>query len=250
MIELCRNMKKNKELYEKYHSRIAIQKKFPTENNFTHYYSFLSIKKYSSNAKNALELGCGAGTNLFFLAKRGIKITGVDISENAIISCIQSAKYLGIDKAKFVNSDISNFRSKLKYDLVICFEVLEHLPDDVRCINTIYEILNDKGTALISVPSKNSALFRTGFLANTEKIIGHLRRYNKNDIVSKIKKTKFKIIEVKLIEGPIRDIFFHIKPFGIFIKFFKGPLSVIVNSIDYLSTRLFGESRIIIVLQK
>lgn len=240
----------NKKLYEKYHSETSIQKKYPKENNFTHYYSFMIIREYLKNVRNALELGCGAGTNLFFLAKHNINITGVDISEKAIFNCNESAKYMRIRKAKFINEDILKFRSKIKYDLIVCFEVLEHLQNDIACINLIYGLLNNNGTALISVPSKNSVIYRLGLLKKNERVIGHLRRYDKDEIVETVYKTKFKISEIKLVEGPIRDIFFHIRPFGIFIRYFRGPISNIVNSVDQLFAKLFGESRIIVVLQK
>lgn len=243
-------MDTNNKLYERYHSKTSIQKKYPKENNFTHYYSFKALKKYLENARNGLELGCGAGTNLLFLAKYNINITGVDISEKAILNCVESSKYLGIRKAKFINDDVLKFKSKVKYDLIVCFEVLEHLRNDTACIKLIHGLLNNNGIALISVPSKNSLFYKQGLLTNNEKIIGHLRRYNKGDIIKIISKTKFKILEIELVEGPIRDLLFHIKPFDVLIKFLRGPLSDFVNTIDLFFARLLGESRIIIVLHK
>lgn len=43
-----------------------------------------------------LDLGCGAGTNSLFLARRGFKVTGIDVAEGAIAAAKDRAKKAGL----------------------------------------------------------------------------------------------------------------------------------------------------------
>lgn len=237
-------------LYEKYHKFSGVQKKFLPENNFTHYYSFKAIKKYLKG-KNALEIGCGAGSNSFYIAKNGIRTTGLDISEKVIRICKESSKILNIKHlTNFVNADFLQYKTRKKFDLIICYEVIEHIKDDKKSLQKIRSLLKEKGICILSVPSSNSLLFRLGYTKEFDKTAGHLRRYNKQSIINLCKKANLNIIEVIKVEGPVRDAIFLLKPLNQTIKFIKFYLSDIINFIDSIFAKIFGESRIIVVLQK
>lgn len=53
----------------------------------------------------ALELGCGTGTNVVFLAQQGFDVTGVDLSEVAVQRAQQKARAAGV-KAGFVSASV------------------------------------------------------------------------------------------------------------------------------------------------
>jgi len=69
------------------------------------------------NVKTILEVGCAKGLLLVSLKKNGFYVDGIDISDDFVKN-----SYLKIKKA-----DICDYKSKKKYDLVICFEILEHI---------------------------------------------------------------------------------------------------------------------------
>ena len=46
-----------------------------------------------------------------------------------------------IKNVKFITTSIENYKTNKKYDFVTCFEVLEHLEDDVLILNKINIIL-------------------------------------------------------------------------------------------------------------
>lgn len=44
-----------------------------------------------------LEMGCGAGPNLVWLARRGIRVSGVDISPTALSLCLENLRQAGVE---------------------------------------------------------------------------------------------------------------------------------------------------------
>jgi len=68
-----------------------------------------------------------------------------------------------------------------KYDLIICFEVLEHLHEDLKLLKLINSWLKDDGILLISVPH-NEKLWNI-----RDELADHLRRYSKDEIKAKLK---------------------------------------------------------------
>jgi cyclopropane fatty-acyl-phospholipid synthase-like methyltransferase len=78
---------------------------------------------------NILEIGCGIGTVSSLLLKlipQG-KLVGCDISPKSI----QFARdFNNSANAEFIVTDMSDFNHKLKFDLVVFPDVLEHIPVD------------------------------------------------------------------------------------------------------------------------
>ena len=79
-------------------------------------------------AGRALDLGCGTGTNVIYLARHGWEATGVDFSANAIQQARAHAN--GIAGATFVEGDVTKLRDldiHGPFDLVLdngCFHAL------------------------------------------------------------------------------------------------------------------------------
>ena len=66
----------------------------------------------------ALDLGCGSGMNCLRLARCGWSTTGVDWAEHAIMLATQAATAQDLD-ATFIVADITEWRPRRKFDLVI-----------------------------------------------------------------------------------------------------------------------------------
>jgi len=95
--------------------------------NVYHWLDSLFWKEYFK-PKNVLLLGCGFGMRVFSLTKLGIKAKGVELSKWAIAH----TPFEGI-RDKLINQDISLLDvEKDTYDLIIGYDVLEHLEDEQR----------------------------------------------------------------------------------------------------------------------
>jgi SAM-dependent methyltransferase len=104
--------------------------------------------------KKILDLGCGTGRHLIYLAKRGFEVYGLDIAEDGI----KIAKnWLKEEKLK-ANLKIGDIYRKLPYpndffDAIICIKTLNHGKIEWirRCIKEMHRILKPKGLLFVTV---------------------------------------------------------------------------------------------------
>jgi trans-aconitate methyltransferase len=66
----------------------------------------------------ALDLGCGEGADVVWLAQRGWQATGIDISETAIARARAAATGLDLPHARFEAADLAMWRPAEPYELV------------------------------------------------------------------------------------------------------------------------------------
>lgn len=236
--------------YEIFHNTTSIQIKVIKNNNFTYRILLEIINYYLKSPKNILDIGCGAGALGLYLANNGNTVLGIDISQKAVESANESAKYLGFKKAKFQKMNFPNKVPNKKFDMILFTEVIEHLENDDLALKKIYNLLKPEGIVIISTPSKNAPLHKLGLAKEFDKKVGHLRRYTLEELIKKANKYEFKILETKKVEGIIRNFLFLNPIAGKFIRFIKFFLSDWVTFIDNISLKLFGESNIILILQK
>lgn len=99
-----------------------------------------------------LDVGCGEGYSLAFFQDLGWDIKGLDYSSAGVSSknpaCID-ALTTG-DVFNLLNSEVKN---KVKYDVVWCQNVLEHVIDPVALLHSICELVEVGGCAVITVPN-------------------------------------------------------------------------------------------------
>jgi SAM-dependent methyltransferase len=82
---------------------------------------------------HALDVGCGTGTNVIYLAKHGWQATGIDFSAAAIRKARTDAH--GIDGATFIEGDVtrlSHLGITSPIDLVIDMGTYHSLPDNAK----------------------------------------------------------------------------------------------------------------------
>jgi len=112
------------------------------------------LKPKNINNLKILDLGCGGGLICEPLAKLGGYITGIDfVKQNIEAAKIHAAK--NNLKIEYVKKDINKINSKSKYDVIIVFEVLEHLENWPNFIKKIKLNLKNNGTLLISTINRN-----------------------------------------------------------------------------------------------
>ncbi|WP_252250247.1 class I SAM-dependent methyltransferase [Clostridium sp. ZBS13] len=103
-----------------------------------------NIKKKSVNI---LEVGCGAGNNLWFAAREGFNVTGIDISKSAIDYVKERFKQENLD-GKFIVSNSAKLPfEENTFDLVIDRAALTYL-DFNGCktaVNEINRVLKSEG---------------------------------------------------------------------------------------------------------
>lgn len=243
--------KSNKGKYEEFHRNTLIQTHIISKNNFTYRIILNIISKYLDPPKKILDIGCGAGTISLYLASKGNKVYGIDISGNAIKSCRESAKKLGIEN--YVHFEVMKFPNKIpnkKFDFILLIEVIEHLKKDGLALDKVYTLLKKGGVAIVSTPSKNAPMYKLGLANKFDQRVGHLRRYTLDELVDKCKSVGLQVLEVKKTEGIVRNFLFLNSVAGKFIRFIKFFIADLVTFIDDISLKIFGESDIFVVVKK
>ena len=111
--------------------------------------------------KKILDYGCGDGNMAVSLAKKGIEIIGIDLSDIRIQNCRELAKKEGIsDKVSFLVMDaekttfIDNF-----FDGIICTGVLHHL-DTKKAFGELARILKSEGSIICNEPLAYNPFFQ------------------------------------------------------------------------------------------
>jgi len=113
----------------------------------------LIYKKFVPNSK-ILDLGCGSGEDILFLAQQGFTVLGIDKSEEAIKEITEKIKELNLANIKLEKSDIRDYIIEPeKFDVIICKNVLNFIDKDqaLKIINDIKNKIKKGGYILIQV---------------------------------------------------------------------------------------------------
>ncbi len=104
---------------------------------------------FNENIK-ILEIGCGAGRLTNYLTQKRFNTIGIDISSALITEgCIHYP-----DAIIFIASGGDMPIKDLTFDIVLSFDVLEHIPDVDTHINEVRRILKPGGFYLLQTPNK------------------------------------------------------------------------------------------------
>lgn len=246
---MARIKNKDEDFYNNFHHGAKIQAKVIPENNFTYRNTIKILKPLIENGNlTILDYGCGVGTVDFFLASKGHKVLGLEVSREAVQICRRSAEAIGVSSnAKF--GDISKFKT-VRPDLIICSEVIEHVNNDLKLLKDLADRLKKGGHILISTPTVNAPLYKLRLVENFDRRVGHLRRYDSEALIKMVRNLGLDVIRVEKVEGVLRNTLFVYPWLGWAIKFLKGPLSDIATFIDNIFVVLFGESNIYVIARK
>lgn len=137
------------------------------------YFDILS--RENVNPRTAADLACGTGSVAALLAKRGIAVTGVDLSEEMLTVAQQKTQAL-CPRPFFVCQDLSELRLPRGVDLAVCaLDSLDYITEPERCaaaISRIYKALNPGGIFIFDVntPEKLRAMDGQIFLDEDENV--------------------------------------------------------------------------------
>ena len=135
----------------------------------SHRMTYILEQINNRNIKNLkiLDVGCGGGIICEPLARLGAKVTGIDFAPNNIIAAKIHSKKNKL-KINYINKDIEKSKLDEKFDIILMFEVLEHLDNWKKTIKNIKKNLNKNGLIIISTINRNllSKLFAINIAEN------------------------------------------------------------------------------------
>ena len=110
--------------------------------------------------KKVLDVGCGGGILSESMAQLGAKVTGLDQSDIAIkIAQLHSKENnLSIDY-KLLNIEEFLKKNKIKFDVITCLEMVEHVPNPASIIEACSKLLKKNGRLYLSTINRNPKAF-------------------------------------------------------------------------------------------
>ena len=136
---------------------------------------FELLNREGLRPRTAVDLACGTGSVAILLAERGLRVTGVDMSEDML--CVASQKAQAMDNPPiFVKQKLQQLRLPRGVDLAVCaLDSMDYITDPADCqeaISRVYKALNPGGCFIFDVntPEKLRAMDGQVFLDEDEDV--------------------------------------------------------------------------------
>ena len=116
------------------------------------------LSKCNIHNKRVLDIGCGGGILSEQLYKQGAIVTGIDSSSKSIAIAKQHAEEQDYD-IKYINKSIFDISDLSNFDLIVCFEMIEHIEKPNDLIKKINELSAKKSGLFLSTINRNLKSF-------------------------------------------------------------------------------------------
>jgi 2-polyprenyl-6-hydroxyphenyl methylase / 3-demethylubiquinone-9 3-methyltransferase len=106
--------------------------------------------------KSVLDVGCGGGILAEAMARRGARVTGIDLSEKSLrvaeLHRLESGAEVTYERAM---AEEFAARQAGAFDVVTCMEMLEHVPDPASVVAACARLVRPRGQVFFSTINRN-----------------------------------------------------------------------------------------------
>ena len=133
----------------------------------------------------AIDIGAAGGGNTMVLQRAGWEATALEYSaEGAAVAHERALPVLRSDATRLPLADDTQ-------DLVVAFDILEHLADDDGAVREALRVLRPNGTYLVAVPADPR------LWSAHDEAVHHLRRYTRPELIALLERGGFVIDSVR-----------------------------------------------------
>lgn len=126
--------------------------------------------------KNVLDVGCGGGILSEGLAKRGARVTGIDMAAAPLAvarrHCLESGLEINYQQA---TAEALALESAAAFDVVTCLELLEHVPDPPSVVKACARLVKPGGGVFFSTMNRTVRAWLLAIIG-AEYILGLIAR--------------------------------------------------------------------------
>lgn len=97
-----------------------------------------------------LDVGCGNGSAMIELKRRGWKVTGTDFDDNALYNARRNGLEVHLGDLKTINFPDASF------DAILLSHVIEHVPNPIETLKECHRILKPNGRLIAITPNATS----------------------------------------------------------------------------------------------
>lgn len=142
-----------------------------------------ALRRHFPDMRRYLEVGCGTGCVLGAVESAFPQVSALG-GEMHGAGLEQAARR--VQRARLVQMDATRIPFRGEFDVVGCFDVLEHVPQDEEVLAQLRGALRDGGGVIITVPQHR-------FLwSAADEYAGHVRRYRRAEILAKLEAAGFR----------------------------------------------------------
>lgn len=149
---------------------------------------------------SVLEIGFGGGDLLERLSAKGYKGAGIDFSGDACRALLARSEGKGFNFRILAMTEAELAAWTEKFDIVMAFEVLEHIRDDREALARWHGLTAGGGHLLLSVPAHPEKY------DDEDRAAGHIRRYGKEELRKKLSDAGFTVIKFYSYGYPMMNL--------------------------------------------
>jgi len=150
-----------------------------------------------------LDVGCSSGDLTFDLAKKAMKVAGIDLNKKYLEKAKQKNNYHNIE---YILGDAVSYNFNEKFDFAVLSNVLEHIENRVDFLKKI-NLITDK--ILIRVPLLTRdwlSVYKKEMSVDYKLDKTHFIEYTKESFIEETKKAGLKIEKIEINFGEIYAI--------------------------------------------
>ena len=106
--------------------------------------------------KNVIDIGCGGGVLSESMARKGARVTGIDLSQKALKVADLHSLESGVEvRYKHIAAEEMAEQEAGQFDVVTCMEMLEHVPDPASIVRAAARLVKPGGHVFFSTLNRN-----------------------------------------------------------------------------------------------
>ena len=142
------------------------------------------LRRCLSVGTNILEIGCGAGIVLDFLARSGFTCRGVGLGTPLLLPSVKPLAWTGMGFQALDGS----YRDSVQ--AVLLLDVVEHIESPPQFLRDISEAFSNLETVLITVPARQE------LWSNYDDYFGHYRRYDPQSLCALLAESGYEVDDI------------------------------------------------------
>jgi 2-polyprenyl-3-methyl-5-hydroxy-6-metoxy-1,4-benzoquinol methylase len=152
---------------------------------------FRLVNRFAPTPGRALDIGCAAGFFLKVLSRHGWQVDGVELSPEI---ARHAQEVYGFDQVHVGELGTSSFEPD-SFDLITCWDLVEHVPDPIRLLQKARSLLKADGYLIIETQNVDSRFARLlGRRWQHYKHLEHLYHFSASTLRLLLKKSGLDLV--------------------------------------------------------